>query len=157
MTPDKLNAIDASCIRAHKAGDIDTLACNAAHLIKEIRGYWHRDGLTERVLPTRHIPISTIISSVCDYYSLSIEALKGRGKSKKALHARQVAAYLAVAWAGKTSTATGKHLDRDHSTVLYSVHIIKSTAATNWKGVADEITAIQSLIAERLEPEEAAE
>jgi len=60
-----------------------------------------------------------IVKEVARYYNLSDEKLRGRGRSKKIAHSRQVAMYIAREETQASLPQIGEALDRDHTTVLY--------------------------------------
>ena len=60
-----------------------------------------------------------IVKEVARYYNLSDEKLRGRGRSKKIAHSRQVAMYIAREETQASLPQIGEALGRDHTTVLY--------------------------------------
>ena len=60
-----------------------------------------------------------IVKEVARYYNLSDDKLRGRGRSKKVAHSRQVAMYIAREETQASLPQIGEALDRDHTTVLY--------------------------------------
>lgn len=60
-----------------------------------------------------------IVAAVARYYSLSPDALRGRGRSKDIARSRQIAMYLAREDTPASLPQIGEILDRDHTTVLY--------------------------------------
>lgn len=72
-------------------------------------------------------PVSTsqVINAVCDYYRISVEDLKGRGRNKEVVTPRQMAMYLMREATGSSLPQIGEVLGgRDHTTVMYSVEKI---------------------------------
>jgi chromosomal replication initiator protein len=72
-------------------------------------------------------PLSTdqVVSAVCEYYRVSSEDLKGRGRNKEVVTPRQMAMYLLREATGASLPQIGDALGgRDHTTVMYSVEKI---------------------------------
>lgn len=72
-------------------------------------------------------PVSTaqVVNAVCDYYRISVEDLKGRGRNKEVVTPRQMAMYLMREATGSSLPQIGDVLGgRDHTTVMYSVEKI---------------------------------
>lgn len=72
-------------------------------------------------------PVSTVqvLTAVCDYYRVSVEDLKGRGRNKEVVTPRQMAMYLLREATGSSLPQIGDVLGgRDHTTVMYSVEKI---------------------------------
>ncbi len=72
-------------------------------------------------------PLSTeqVVSAVCEYYRISVEDLKGRGRNKEVVTPRQMAMYLLREATGASLPQIGDVLGgRDHTTVMYSVEKI---------------------------------
>ncbi|HZQ05704.1 MAG TPA: chromosomal replication initiator protein DnaA [Anaerolineae bacterium] len=72
-------------------------------------------------------PVSTeqVLQAVCDYYRISLDDLKGRGRNKEVVTPRQMAMYLLREATGTSLPQIGEVLGgRDHTTVMYSVEKI---------------------------------
>jgi chromosomal replication initiator protein len=72
-------------------------------------------------------PVSNdqVINAVCEYYRITIEDLKGRGRNKEVVTPRQMAMYLLREATGTSLPQIGDFLGgRDHTTVMYSVEKI---------------------------------
>lgn len=66
-----------------------------------------------------------VITAVCEYYRISQEDLKGRGRNKEVVTPRQMAMYLLREATGASLPQIGDTLGgRDHTTVMYSVEKI---------------------------------
>jgi chromosomal replication initiator protein len=66
-----------------------------------------------------------VINAVCEYYRISAEDLKGRGRNKEVVTPRQMAMYLMREATGASLPQIGDALGgRDHTTVMYSVEKI---------------------------------
>lgn len=82
--------------------------------------------LTQTVLQDvlQQTPLSTeqVINAVCEYYRISVEDLKGRGRNKEVVTPRQMTMYLLREATGASLPQIGDILGgRDHTTVMYSV------------------------------------
>ena len=64
---------------------------------------------------------SLIISQVCRFYSIDESILRGTLKNKGTAEARQVAVYLIRKLTNLSTPDIGKELNKDHSTILYSI------------------------------------
>ena len=67
---------------------------------------------------------SLIISQVCKFYSVDESVLRGTLKNKGTAEARQVAIYLIRKLTNLSTPDIGKELNKDHSTVIYSINKI---------------------------------
>ncbi len=68
---------------------------------------------------------SLIISQVCKFYSVDETVLRGTLKNKGTAEARQVAIYLIRKLTNLSTPDIGKELNKDHSTVLYSINKVE--------------------------------
>lgn len=69
-------------------------------------------------------PLSTdqVLAAICEYYRISLDDLKGRGRNKEVVTPRQMAMYLMREATGASLPQIGDALGgRDHTTVMYSV------------------------------------
>ncbi len=85
--------------------------------------------MTQAVLQDilQHTPLSTdeILNAVAEYYRISVDDLKGRGRSKEIVTPRQMAMYFLREETGLSLPQIGEVLGgRDHTTVMYSVEKI---------------------------------
>jgi len=78
---------------------------------------------------------SLIISQVCKFYSIDESVLRGTLKNKGTAEARQVAIYLIRKLTNLSTPDIGKELNKDHSTVLYSIKKVEDAL----KGGNDEL------------------
>ncbi len=75
--------------------------------------------------------ISTIKKAAADYYSVRIEDLSAKIRTKEIVAARQVAMYLAREFAGLSLTKIGEEFGgRDHTTVMHACEKIKASLRT---------------------------
>ena len=103
--------------------DLDGMPLNLANISKVI-GDMYKSG-EGNALPTP----SLIISQVCKFYSVDESVLRGTLKNKGTAEARQVAIYLIRKLTNLSTPDIGKELNKDHSTILYSIN--KITDALN--------------------------
>ena len=68
-----------------------------------------------------------IISQVCKFYSIDESILRGTLKNKGTAEARQVAIYLIRKLTNLSTPDIGKELNKDHSTVIYSINKVENT------------------------------
>ncbi len=76
-----------------------------------------------------------IIEEVCKYYNIEDDALRGQGRTKDTVLARQIAMYLIRSILNLSLKEIGKEFqDRDHTTVMHSIerveHLIKTKPET---------------------------
>ena len=64
-------------------------------------------------------------------FSVSPEEIMGKGKTKTVTTARQVSTYLIRKLTGLTLDEIGKVLNRDHSTILYSINKVEESINTD--------------------------
>jgi chromosomal replication initiator protein len=95
------------------------------------------------------LTIAEILSTVANYYSISMDDLLGRGRNKELVHPRQVAMYLAREELQITLPQIGESLGgRDHTTVMYSVEKI-TQAIDSDDNVRREVLAIREQLYNR--------
>ena len=71
-----------------------------------------------------------IISQVCKFYSVDESVLRGTLKNKGTAEARQVAVYLIRKLTNLSTPEIGKELNKDHSTILYSIKKVEQALAS---------------------------
>ncbi len=103
--------------------DLDGMALTLSNISKVI-GDMYKSG-EGNALPTPGL----IISQVCKFYSVDESVLRGTLKNKGTAEARQVAIYLIRKLTNLSTPDIGKELNKDHSTILYSIN--KITDALN--------------------------
>ena len=89
---------------------------------------------------------SLIFSEVCRFYSIDEQVVRSNQKNKAVAEARHIIAYLLDTMLNLSSTDIGKELDRDHSTVLYSLNKIRQLIKSPTSGISDNIRDITSNI-----------
>lgn len=77
------------------------------------------------VLQQTPLSMDQVLTAVCEYYRVSVEEIKGRGRNKEVVTPRQMAMYLLREATGASLPQIGEELGgRDHTTVMYSVEKI---------------------------------
>ena len=118
--------------------DLDGMELTLSAISKVI-GDMYKSG-DGNALPTP----SLIISQVCKFYSVDESVLRGTLKNKGTAEARQVAIYLIRRLTNLSTPDIGKELNKDHSTVLYSINKINdalNSGDENLKNHIRDITA----------------
>ena len=118
--------------------DLDGMELTLSAISKVI-GDMYKSG-DGNALPTP----SLIISQVCKFYSVDESVLRGTLKNKGTAEARQVAIYLIRRLTNLSTPDIGKELNKDHSTVLYSINKINdalNAGDENLKNHIRDITA----------------
>lgn len=73
-----------------------------------------------------------IIEEVCKYYNIENDSLRGQGRTKDTVLARQIAIYIIRSMTNLSLTEIGKEFDkRDHTTVMHSIGRIESLIKQN--------------------------
>ncbi|MDO5036531.1 MAG: chromosomal replication initiator protein DnaA [Porphyromonas sp.] len=108
--------------------------------------------LAERVLSQtigieeRKVSVPEILSTVCQYYNLDEEDVRGRRRKREIVQARQMVMYLAKKYTDVSLAAIGAEVGgRDHSTVIYSVSSLSDLIETDAK-IAAEVAEIIELL-----------
>lgn len=95
------------------------------------------------------LTIDEILSTVANYYSISMDDLLGRGRNKELVHPRQVAMYLAREELQITLPQIGEALGgRDHTTVMYGVEKV-TQAIDSDDAVRREVLALRERLYNR--------
>ena len=87
-----------------------------------------------------------IISQVCKYYSIDESILRGTLKNKGTAEARQVAIYLIRTMTNLSTPDIGKELNKDHSTVLYSINKVENSLKSGNNELFNHIRDIKANI-----------
>ena len=94
--------------------DLNNMPLDLPNISRAIDDMFKSEG---NALPTPNL----IISQVCKFYSVDESVLRGTLKNKGTAEARQVAIYLIRKLTNLSTPDIGKELNKDHSTVLYSI------------------------------------
>ena len=117
--------------------DLNAMELTLENVTRAIADMYKSEG---NALPTA----SLIISQVCKFYSIDESVLRGTQKDKGTAEARQVAVYLIRKLTNLSSPDIGKELDKDHSTILYSIKKVETALKNgddNLKNHIRDITA----------------
>ena len=120
--------------------DLDGMPLNLANISKVI-GDMYKSG-EGNALPTPGL----IISQVCKFYSVDESVLRGTLKNKGTAEARQVAIYLIRKLTNLSTPDIGKELNKDHSTILYSINKINDALNTGDEDLKNHIRDITANI-----------
>ena len=99
--------------------DLNDMPMDLPHISRAIDDMFKNEG---NALPTP----SLIINQVCKFYSIDETALRGTQRSKGTVEARQVAIYLIRKLTNLSTPDIGKELNKDHSTVIYSINKVEN-------------------------------
>ncbi len=69
--------------------------------------------------------LEEILTVVLDYYGYTIEDFTRRDRNKHLVNGRQMFFYISACFTKSTLVEKGDILDRDHTTVIYSINKIK--------------------------------
>ncbi len=117
--------------------DLNGMVLNLPNVSHAIDDMFKSEG---NALPTP----SLIISQVCKFYSVDENTLRGTLKNKGTAEARQVAIYLIRKLTNLSTPDIGKEVNKDHSTVIYSIKKVESalkSGDTNLQNHIRDITA----------------
>ena len=72
------------------------------------------------------VGVDEIISTVADFYNVSVDDIKSTNRIAKTAYARQVAIYLAKELTNESFPSIGGYFNRKHTTIMYSHQKVKS-------------------------------
>ena len=124
-------------IRAYR--DMNNMPLDLQNVSRAISDMFQNGGSS---LPTP----SLIINQVCKFYSVDESVLRGNLKNKGTAEARQVAVYLIRKLTNLSTTEIGKEVDKDHSTVIYSIRKVEAALKSGDKNLQDHIRDITANI-----------
>ena len=119
--------------------DLNNMPLDLPNVSRAISDMFKSEG---NALPTP----SLIISQVCKFYSIEEDVLRGTLKNKGTAEARQVAIYLIRKLTNLSTPDIGKELNKDHSTVIYSIKKVESALKAGDKNLQDHIRDITANI-----------
>ena len=99
--------------------DLNSMELTLENVTRAIADMFKSEG---NALPTPTL----IISQVCKFYSIDESILRGTLKNKGTAEARQVAIYLIRKLTNLSTPDIGKELNKDHSTVIYSINKVEN-------------------------------
>lgn len=89
------------------------------------------EGVLQDMLQQTPVSTEQVLNAVAEYYRISLDDLKGRGRSREIVIPRQMAMYLLREATGTSLPQIGEALGRDHTTVMYSVDKIAQEIETD--------------------------
>ena len=119
--------------------DLNNMPLDLPNVSRAISDMFKSEG---NALPTP----SLIITQVCKFYSIEEDVLRGTLKNKGTAEARQVAIYLIRKLTNLSTPDIGKELNKDHSTVIYSIKKVESALKSGDKNLQDHIQDITANI-----------
>ena len=119
--------------------DLNNMPLDLPNVSRAISDMFKSEG---NALPTPNL----IISQVCKFYSIEEDVLRGTLKNKGTAEARQVAIYLIRKLTNLSTPDIGKELNKDHSTVIYSIKKVETALKNSDKNLQDHIRDITANI-----------
>ncbi len=119
--------------------DLNNMPLDLPNVSRAITDMFKAEG---NALPTP----SLIINQVCKFYSVDESVLRGTLKNKGTAEARQVAIYLIRKLTNFSTTEIGKELNKDHSTVIYSIKKVEDMLASGDESLKNHIRDITANI-----------
>ena len=119
--------------------DLNAMELTLENVTRAIADMFKSEG---NALPTPNL----IISQVCKFYSIDESVLRGTLKNKGTAEARQVAIYLIRKLTNLSTPDIGKELNKDHSTVLYSINKVESAIKSGNSTIQNHIRDITANI-----------
>jgi len=119
--------------------DLNGMELTLENVTRAISDMFKSEG---NALPTPNL----IISQVCKFYSIDESVLRGTLKNKGTAEARQVAIYLIRKLTNLSTPDIGKELNKDHSTVLYSIKKVESALQSGDTSLQNHIRDINANI-----------
>ena len=119
--------------------DLNGMELTLENVMRAISDMFKSEG---NALPTPNL----IISQVCKFYSIDESVLRGTLKNKGTAEARQVAIYLIRKLTNLSTPDIGKELNKDHSTVLYSIKKVESALQSGDTSLQNHIRDITANI-----------
>ena len=119
--------------------DLNGMELTLENVTRAISDMFKSEG---NALPTPNL----IISQVCKFYSIDESVLRGTLKNKGTAEARQVAIYLIRKLTNLSTPDIGKELNKDHSTVLYSIKKVESALKSGDASLKNHIRDITANI-----------
>ncbi len=119
--------------------DLNNMPLDLPNVSRAINDMFKSEG---NALPTP----SLIISQVCKFYSVDESTLRGTLKNKGTAEARQVAIYLIRKLTNLSTPDIGKELNKDHSTVLYSINKVEKALKSGDENLQNHIRDITANI-----------
>ena len=97
---------------------------------------------------TMQISTATIMATTADYFQISVEELRGPGKTRALAQSRQIAMYLCRELTDLSLPKIGQAFGRDHTTVMYAEKKIRGEMAER-REVFDHVSELTTRIRQR--------
>ena len=97
---------------------------------------------------TMHISAATVMAATAEYFDITVEELRGPGKTRALAQSRQIAMYLCRELTDLSLPKIGQAFDRDHTTVMYAQRKILSEMAERQE-VFDHVKELTTRIRQR--------
>ena len=119
--------------------DLNNMPLDLPNVSRAIDDMFKNEG---NALPTPNL----IISQVCKFDSIDETVLRGTLKNKGTAEARQVAVYLIRKLTNLSTPDIGKELNKDHSTILYSIKKVEAALKSGDENLQNHIRDITANI-----------
>ena len=119
--------------------DLNNMPLDLPNISRAIDDMFKSEG---NALPTPNL----IIGQVCKFYSIDESVLRGTLKNKGTAEARQVAVYLIRKLTNLSTPEIGKELNKDHSTILYSIKKVETALKAGDENLQNHIRDITANI-----------
>ncbi|RUP38945.1 MAG: chromosomal replication initiator protein DnaA [Gordonia sp. (in: high G+C Gram-positive bacteria)] len=93
----------------------------------------------------QEVSAAKILAVTADYFSVTIDTLKGPSRKSEIVMPRQIAMYLCRELTDLSLPKIGEEFNRDHSTVMYAERKVRETMAAN-RGVYDSVQELTARI-----------
>ncbi|HQG68449.1 MAG TPA: helix-turn-helix domain-containing protein, partial [Paludibacteraceae bacterium] len=97
-------------------------------------------------IPKKINTVEKIRDTVCDYFSIPVDAIFTKSRKREVVQARQIAMYLSKQFTKNSLSSIGKAIgERDHATVLHACKIISDLMDTD-KKFRSNVKAIEEIL-----------
>lgn len=97
---------------------------------------------------TLEVSAASILAITAEYFDISVDELRGPGKTRAIAQARQISMYLCRELTDLSLPKIGETFDRDHTTVMYAERKIRKEMAERRK-VYDHVQELTARIKQR--------
>jgi chromosomal replication initiator protein len=131
-------------------GSLNRLLAHARHLQQPVTVELAARALHDLVAPGppsgRGTTPNAVLTAVCRYFDVKVEELKGKARQKQIVVPRQMAMYLLREDAHLSTPEVGRHLNRDHTTVLHGIKQVATDIASGGPSRA-AVSGVREVIA----------
>jgi chromosomal replication initiator protein len=97
-------------------------------------------------IPKKINTVEKIRDTVCEYFSIPVDAIFTKSRKREVVQARQIAMYLSKQFTKNSLSSIGKAIgERDHATVLHACKIVGDLMDTD-KGFRSSVKAIEEIL-----------